>query len=47
MVRLHGVQQGYRWRLTEVERDYGMFARDEAPQYYPPVAPANGEAGGR
>ncbi len=40
MERLHGVQQGYRWRLTEVERDYGMFAREEAPQYYPPVAPA-------
>ncbi len=39
MERLHGVQQGYRWRLTEVERDYGMFAREEASQYYPPVAP--------
>jgi heme-degrading monooxygenase HmoA len=24
-------------RLCEVERDYGMFDRAEAPQYYPPV----------
>jgi heme-degrading monooxygenase HmoA len=31
-------------RLCEVERDYGMFDRREAPQYYPPVstAPAAG-----
>ena len=30
----------YRFRTCEVERDYGMFDRTEAPQYYPPVAPA-------
>lgn len=44
--RLDGMQQGYRWRLTEVERDYGMFAREEAPQYYPPVVTARGDAVG-
>ena len=27
----------YRYRICEVERDYGMFERAEAPQYYPPV----------
>jgi heme-degrading monooxygenase HmoA len=27
-------------RLCELERDYGMFDRREAPQYYPPVSPA-------
>ena len=41
--RLHGIQQRYRLRLTEIERDYGMFAREEAPQYYPPVARVNKE----
>lgn len=32
-------------RACEVERDYGMFDRVEAPQYYPPVARfgANGD----
>lgn len=25
-------------RICEVERDYGLFDRAEAPQYYPPVA---------
>ena len=30
----------YRFRTCEVERDYGMFDRTEAPQYYPPVVPA-------
>ena len=25
-------------RLCEIERDYGMFERAEAPQFYPPVA---------
>lgn len=25
----------YRFRVCEVERDYGMFERGEAPQYYP------------
>jgi heme-degrading monooxygenase HmoA len=28
-------------RLCEVERDYGMFDRREAPQYYPPVPTAS------
>ena len=28
----------YRFRVCEVERDYGMFDRAEAPQHYPPVA---------
>jgi heme-degrading monooxygenase HmoA len=27
----------YRYRICEVERDYGMYERAEAPQYYPPV----------
>ena len=27
----------YRFRICEVERDYGMFERGEAPQYYPPA----------
>ncbi len=31
--------RAYRYRICEVERDYGMFERAEAPQYYPPVAP--------
>ncbi len=26
------------FRVFEVMRDYGMFNREEAPQYYPPVA---------
>jgi hypothetical protein len=25
------------FRIVEVMRDYGMFERTEAPQYYPPV----------
>lgn len=29
----------YRYRICEVERDYGMYDRAQAPQYYPP-APA-------
>lgn len=28
----------YRFRIGEVERDYSMHERGEAPQYYPPVA---------
>lgn len=28
----------YRYRVCEVERDYGMYDRAEAPQYYPAVA---------
>lgn len=27
----------YRFRICEVERDYGMFERAQAPQYYPAV----------
>lgn len=27
------------FRVFEVMRDYGMFDRAEAPQYYPPVSP--------
>jgi len=27
----------YRYRICEVERDYGMYDRAEAPQYYPAV----------
>lgn len=27
----------YRFRVCEIERDYGMIERAEAPQYYPPV----------
>ena len=27
------------FRVFEVMRDYGMFNREEAPQYYPPVPP--------
>ncbi len=30
---------GARLRTVRVLRDYGMFDRREAPQYYPPVAP--------
>jgi hypothetical protein len=26
------------FRIVEVMRDYGMYDRTEAPQYYPPVA---------
>ena len=26
-----------RVRIAEIERDYGMFERGEAPQYYPPI----------
>jgi heme-degrading monooxygenase HmoA len=29
-------------RLCEIERDYGMFDRREAPQYYPPKRRADG-----
>jgi heme-degrading monooxygenase HmoA len=32
-------------RLCEVERDYGMFDRREAPQYYPPVPKASAATG--
>ena len=31
---------GLRHRQVRVIRDYGMFDRREAPQYYPPVRPA-------
>jgi hypothetical protein len=33
---LHG-SQDIRHRCVRVIRDYGMFDRAEAPQYYPPV----------
>jgi hypothetical protein len=29
-----------RQRTVRVIRDYGMFSRAEAPQYYPPISPA-------
>jgi heme-degrading monooxygenase HmoA len=29
-----------RHRIMRVIRDYGMFAREEAPQYYPPARPS-------
>ncbi|MGH7041839.1 MAG: antibiotic biosynthesis monooxygenase family protein [Acetobacteraceae bacterium] len=29
-----------RWRVVRIIRDYGMFERAEAPQYYPPAARA-------
>jgi heme-degrading monooxygenase HmoA len=28
----------YRLRVAEVRRDYGLYQRDEAPPYHPPVA---------
>ena len=34
-----------RLRVVEVERDYGMFRREQAPQFYPPVAPEPAPAG--
>jgi heme-degrading monooxygenase HmoA len=27
------------FRVTEAMRDYGMYQREEAPQYYPPLSP--------
>lgn len=35
-VIIDGPKARFRLRVTEVERDYGMFDREEAPQYYPP-----------
>ena len=35
--RSASLQDGARLRLVRVVRDYGMFDRREAPQYYPPV----------
>jgi hypothetical protein len=32
-----------RHRVVRVIRDYGMFARAEAPQYFPPARPAAGD----
>jgi heme-degrading monooxygenase HmoA len=32
------VPKGARFRRVRVVRDYGMFDRREAPQYYPPIA---------
>ena len=34
------LQQGMRMRRVRVIRDYGMFDRREAPQYYPDVVRA-------
>ena len=34
--------EGIRHRRVRVIRDYGMFDRAEAPQYYPPVATGHG-----
>lgn len=36
------VDNGMRIRIGEVERDYGMTQRDEAPTYYPPARRASG-----
>ncbi|WP_029629651.1 antibiotic biosynthesis monooxygenase family protein [Zavarzinella formosa] len=35
------LQEGARMRRIRVVRDYGMFDRREAPQYYPDVTPAD------
>jgi hypothetical protein len=35
------LQDGARLRRVRVVRDYGMFDRREAPQYYPDVRPAD------
>ena len=35
--RLFADQTVEYFRVFEVMRDYGMFERTEAPQYYPPV----------
>jgi heme-degrading monooxygenase HmoA len=35
---LSGGGAAARLRIVEVERDYGLFRRDQAPQYYPAVA---------
>jgi heme-degrading monooxygenase HmoA len=37
--------EGARLRRVRVVRDYGMFDRREAPQYYPDAARANADAG--
>lgn len=34
--RLKDLGSAFRLRFCETERDYGMFDRNEAPQYYPP-----------
>lgn len=34
--KMAGLTGAFRVRLCETERDYGMFDRREAPQYYPP-----------
>lgn len=43
--------KGLTARVCEVERDYGMFDRTEAPQYHPPVSrfacPISSETNGR
>ena len=37
---------GARLRRVRIVRDYGMFDRREAPQYYPEVSPVSRAAGG-
>lgn len=32
------VNPGLNYRITEIERDYGMFDRSEAPTYYPTIS---------
>lgn len=33
-----GIFDDYRLRVAAVTRDYGLFERDQAPPYHPPVA---------
>jgi hypothetical protein len=37
------LQDGARLRRVRVVRDYGMFDRREAPQYYPDIMRSNTE----
>jgi hypothetical protein len=37
---LASAPSGMRHRAVRIIRDYGMFARAEAPQYYPPISQA-------
>jgi heme-degrading monooxygenase HmoA len=45
--RLFADQTTEYFRIFEVMRDYGMYDRAEAPQYYPPVGPALSPSGSR
>ena len=45
--RLRDEQNEYqriKWGSVRIIRDYGMFERREAPQYYPPVEPETARA---